>query len=289
MIKVIASGLFSTIQDLGRFGHRNHGVPVSGAMDQESSALANRLLGNDAHAPLIEFTASGPVLEFSTDANIAITGAFFSPKINDVVVKMNRVVRVEKGERLSFTSPETGVRGYVSIAGGFKAENVLGSCSFYPGITTMNKLQKGDSLEFDPEAQGGTTKSSAVTIPSPQFNEGPLVVYKGPEFGLLNTDIQNLLQKKPFKISSQSNRMAYVLESAENISAKGIITTPVQPGTVQLTPSGSLHILMRDAQTTGGYARIFQLSEKAINALAQKRAGEQVCFKIIDPPFDTPS
>ena len=79
--------------------------------------------------------------------------------------------------------------------------------------------------------------------------------------------------------------MAYWLEHSEDVSAKDIITAPVQPGTVQMTPVGKVIVLMRDAQTTGGYARIFQLTNNSIDLLAQKRAGETVSFKIMDPFF----
>jgi allophanate hydrolase subunit 2 len=49
---------------------------------------------------------------------------------------------------------------------------------------------------------------------------------------------------------------------------------------VQLTPSGTLIILTRDCQVTGGYPRILQLSEKAINILSQKTAGQKIEFSI---------
>ena len=39
MVKVIKPGLNSTIQDLGRFGYQDYGVPVSGSMDQYSAKL----------------------------------------------------------------------------------------------------------------------------------------------------------------------------------------------------------------------------------------------------------
>ena len=81
-------------------------------------------------------------------------------------------------------------------------------------------------------------------------------------------------------VSSESNRMAYILKGWEGFSAQEIITAPVRPGTVQLTPSGQCLVLMRDAQTTGGYPRILQLSEKAINMLAQKQTGTQIAFKL---------
>lgn len=65
--------------------------------------------------------------------------------------------------------------------------------------------------------------------------------------------------------------MAYQLNETLENSLSPIITSAVLPGTVQWTPNGHLIILMRDAQTTGGYPRILQLSESAINLLSQKK------------------
>jgi allophanate hydrolase subunit 2 len=73
--------------------------------------------------------------------------------------------------------------------------------------------------------------------------------------------------------------MAYLLEGG-HISLPEIISAPVQPGTVQITPSGNCIVLMRDAQTTGGYARIGQLPEESISQLAQKRAGEEIILQM---------
>jgi len=57
-----------------------------------------------------------------------------------------------------------------------------------------------------------------------------------------------------------------------------MLTSAVLAGTVQLTPSGRLIILMRDCQVTGGYPRILQLSEESINTLAQKTTGDSFSF-----------
>ncbi|MCO4822396.1 MAG: allophanate hydrolase subunit 2 family protein, partial [Flavobacteriaceae bacterium] len=61
-----------------------------------------------------------------------------------------------------------------------------------------------------------------------------------------------------------------------------IITSLVMPGTVQLTPSGKLIVLMRDCQATGGYPRVLQLSDMAINVMAQKKTGDVIQFNIKD-------
>ena len=72
------------------------------------------------------------------------------------------------------------------------------------------------------------------------------------------------------------------LSSAANIEnqLKPILTSGVLPGTVQLTPSGELIILMRDCQVTGGYPRVLQLTEEAINILAQKTTKDKIQFEL---------
>ena len=74
MIEIIKSGLYSTIQDLGRFGYENYGVPISGSMDQLSSVLSNKLLGNNDNDAVMEITMTGPILKFLEETKICITG-----------------------------------------------------------------------------------------------------------------------------------------------------------------------------------------------------------------------
>ena len=64
MIKVIKSGFYTTIQDLGRFGYQDFGVPVSGVMDEYSAQFANALLNNDKNDAVLEITMNGPTLQF---------------------------------------------------------------------------------------------------------------------------------------------------------------------------------------------------------------------------------
>jgi allophanate hydrolase subunit 2 len=201
---------------------------------------------------------------------------------------MNCVVVISEGERLSFGTHKQGIRGYLAIKGGFISESILGSSSFYKGITTQSRLQKGDILLFEPNDKAAASTYSKVPVAPLDFSGSTIAVFKGPEYDMLPQSFQKILSYTSFEITSLSNRMAYVLKSEEHCSALGIITAPVQPGTVQLTPSGKVIVLMRDAQTTGGYARILQLTGTAMDQLAQKRAGEKLFFKIVDPPFDIP-
>ena len=149
MIKVIKEGLFSTIQDSGRFGYKNIGIPVSGAMDQASAKLANLLLGNDERSAVLEMTLLGPTLEFMNDTYISITGADMNPVLNKQKILLNKTLLINKGDILCLSHSTNGMRSYLGVKGGFNSETKLGSKSFYRGITKREKLIKNDKIKFD--------------------------------------------------------------------------------------------------------------------------------------------
>ena len=64
MVEVLQGGLQSLIQDVGRTGYRDFGVPVSGAMDCDALRIANWLVGNPLHTAVIEMTMTGAFLKF---------------------------------------------------------------------------------------------------------------------------------------------------------------------------------------------------------------------------------
>lgn len=280
MIKVVTPGLNTTLQDLGRFGYRSMGVPLSGAMDQHAAKSANQLVQNPENTTVLEFTLMGPTLYFEKNATIAITGATFSAKLNNTEIPLNEALEITKGSTLTFNNPIHGLRGYLAIKGGFKTESVLGSTSFYTGITEKARIETGDTLYFSTEKDSVEIYYSEKISPI-SFSENKIKVFEGPEFELLPETIRKQLLQNEYTISSESNRMATLLNGVGELSANEIITAPVQPGTVQLTPSGKLIILMRDSQTTGGYARVLQLTENAINRLAQKRPQQSIQFELL--------
>ena len=84
-----------------------------------------------------------------------------------------------------------------------------------------------------------------------------------------------------FKIDPLCNRMGYQLKNKfPALKNNEIITSITIPGTVQITPSGKLIVMMRDCPTTGGYARILQLTDMAINQLAQKKENDRFKFDL---------
>ena len=112
MIKVLKSGLFSTIQDKGRFGYGEFGVPKSGAMDLFSFELANTLLSNAVNDAVLEITMIGPKLQFMIDTQIVISGANISPHLNDSLIHNNKVYNVKRNDILSFKVLKSGLHAY---------------------------------------------------------------------------------------------------------------------------------------------------------------------------------
>lgn len=275
------SGLFTSVQDLGRPGYRRYGVPISGAMDQQSAALANLLTNNPLGAPLLEITLVGPELEFTAPTVIAISGADMAPTLDGYPVSMNAALPVLAGQRLRFGKPAYGVRTYLAVMGGWQTEMVLGSCSQYAPVTEKSALANGEKLHYQPHDEA--PKSHAhVKIDRSLFIHSSLKCTPGPEYALLKQDMKAALRQSSFTIGTNS-RMGYQLESPDMPSNElQIITSQVAPGTIQLTPSGRLMALMQDAQVTGGYPRVLQLTRESINRLAQKATGEVVRFNISD-------
>lgn len=282
MIEIIKSGLYTTIQDLGRFGYENFGVPISGAMDQTSSKLTNKLLGNNINDAVMEITMTGPTINFLEETKICITGADISPLINNTCVNLNRVYHIKKGDILKFGKLKYGFRSYLGVRGGFMTEIIMGSRSMFSNITKSNRLEAGDSLKIKRLVKTKTKEHFVNDDFLGHIKNNVIEVLKGPEFNKLTAKQKNFLFNKEFTISNNNNRMAYQLNEQIDNKINPIITSLVMHGTVQLTPSGKIIILMRDCQTCGGYPRILQLSKKSIDKLSQKHTLNKMKFKLIN-------
>jgi len=180
MLKVLKPGLYTTVQDLGRYGHRDIGVPIAGAMDVESVKKANLLLENDENDAVLEITMTGPTLQFDTDTYISLSGAHIVATLNNEPIDNYSVIKIGKGDILSYGRLELGFRGYIAIKGGFQTKKVLDSRSqFYP-VTKSARLKDGDELPYS-ETKNYEPKLSEVKIEE-HFENNILKVYKGPEF-----------------------------------------------------------------------------------------------------------
>lgn len=280
MVKVIKTGFYSTIQDLGRYGFQQFGVPVSGSIDLYSARIANAILHNDENEAVLEITMTGPTLQFNCDTIICVSGADISPKLNNKPIKLNSIVNIKKDDTLSFGQLKYGFRCYLAVFGGFQTEMIMNSRSMYKVITSQNVLSVNDELSISEHINSIIKSNASIKVNTAHFSSKEIKVYKGPEFDLLTKTQQRCLLSEEFSISKDNNRMAYQLVEPLKNNLKPIITSLVLPGTVQLTPSGKLIILMRDCQTTGGYPRVLQLKESSINVLSQKFTGNSIQFNL---------
>lgn len=287
-LAVIDGGLFTTVQDEGRFGFRKYGVPVSGVMDNSAFELVNSLVGNAPDTPVLEMTLKGGRYRFESDSVIAFAGANMNPTVNGKSVELNSTLKISAGDILEFEYARRGCRCYLGIRGVWEIEKILGSYSTYNegnfgGIEGRN-LQKGDQLhwkEIQADFQSYTLSQKEI----PYYSSKLTVEFiPGPEWNWLSKKEQDKFLSTEFKISSESNRMGIRLNSDFQIEAKSkeMVSSGVIPGIIQLPPNGSPILLMKDGQTVGGYPRIGKVLDIHLNRVAQVPPNGTIRFKKSD-------
>lgn len=271
--KVIETGMYTSIQDEGRLGWRHQGVPVSGPMDRESFTRANTLLGNMPNAACLEITQLGPTLLFNDPTWVGVSGAPLLIHKNGEEQAMGVPIFCALGDVLRLGPMQKGVRSYLAFQGGLQTDRFLGSRSqFYP-ISPKATLEKGIKLYFNalttqpPEAKKVTYDTASLA------EKNSLMVHKGLDWDACPKAIRRALFSKTLCIGS-NNRMGYRIQADLPTTDLQPLSGIVLPGTVQLTPGGNLLIAMQDGQVTGGYLRILQLDQAAINYLAQQTTGK---------------
>jgi len=284
VFQALKPGLFTTVQDLGRYDCLKYGVPISGAMDTFSLIAANLLVANDQNDACLEITLIGPELQALTTTQIAITGGIASPKVNGQSVPMWETLAVQEGDVVSFGKMESGCRAYLSIKGGIDAPLVLGSRSTYVrggfGGIDGRKLKTGDTIEaFD--APSLTTEFSMPEELVPQFtNHFQARVVLGPQDDMFTERGMHAFLSSPYRVTPEADRMGYRLEGqvVEHKGKADIISDALLPGAVQIPKSGKPMVIMRDAQTTGGYPKIAVVISSDVSLLGQAKPNDTIEF-----------
>ncbi|MFK7937207.1 MAG: 5-oxoprolinase subunit PxpB [Saprospiraceae bacterium] len=283
---ILKAGLHTTIQDNGRSGYQSQGVPVGGAMDKKAMQIANQLVENQPNTPVIEITLLGPKIQFHTATQIAITGANLSAKINGKAIEYYRTINIQQDDILSFGFPKMGCRTYVAIRGEWEIKRWLGSASAAStntvALTPDSYLKKGNQLIIKslPFVQiKKTTPPNTIDYNSP-FTIRVLPSIEFEQFP--RRSIAHFFSQI-HTISPDSNRMGYRLQTTliDFSPPQELISSGVVPGTIQITNSGQPIILMRDAQTTGGYYRFLNVISEDLDRLAQAKPGDKIRFELI--------
>jgi antagonist of KipI len=295
---IIKPGILDTIQDLGRNGYGNWGISPGGAMDRYAAEVANLLVGNCKREAVIEVHFPGPQILFEQNTLIAITGADFSPAVNDEGIPRWQPVVIRKNTILHFPSLVQGGRCYISVHGGFCMQKWLNSYSTNlkaaVGGWEGQPLKKGDELPFNENTiyfAGLLKEESNFEILPWRVNIEKLYRYPheigfipGNEWKNLSPSSQAAFLENNFLIHPSSDRMGYQLNgvSLSLREPKEQLSSAVSFGTVQLLPTGQLIVLMADHQTMGGYPRIAHVISAHLPKLAQLRPSDCIQFKMTD-------
>lgn len=291
----------STIQDMGRYQYLSQAVPLCGAMDTLSARIANKAIGNGDNAAVIEFTYADAEFISETDLLIAYAGNGAILKSGERELPCDRPLFIPSGTIIKLTNNPFGCRTYLAIAGGWDVPEILGSRSTFltAGFGGMDgrALKKGDNLK-NMASQSVITQKILKSFNGGKINYPEWCI---PRQSLLPADRKVIrivpanefvwfdgrsiagFLSAPYIIGQQSNRMGYHLEGAVLHRVKGdeLLSTAVAPGTIQVTGSGSLVLLMADCQTTGGYPRIAQVAAVDMPLCAQLKPGDMLNFKEI--------
>lgn len=316
--RILQTGLLATIQDAGRFGWREYGVPQSGAADIDSLTVANILVGNDRNEAALEILPGGFTVSFERDTLIALTGADMSAEatLNGITKPLPsyRPVLMRSGATLRMKNPQSGLRSYIAFAGCIDTPLSLGSRSTYEraglGGIGGRALQKGDVIGCKPNTpknaavmrffnRSNTARSALQDLPflatrwslhvksvSGKRSSVTLRVIRGAEYDNLTEVSKEALFGQRLRVLPNSDRMGLRLRTeqeggfAANI-AQQLVSRAVMPGTVQLPPDGQPIVLLADSQTTGGYPVIAHVISVDVPRAAQVRANDYIIFEEI--------
>ncbi|MBC6111440.1 biotin-dependent carboxyltransferase family protein [Pedobacter fastidiosus] len=300
-IKILKPGMLSSIQDLGRMDYLDQAIPVSGAMDQLSARIANKAVGNSDSDAVIEFTYAAAEFKAETEILIAYAGDGATLSVNGEKLQAERPIFIPSETVIKLVNNPDGARTYLAVAGGWNVPEVLGSNSTYLtagfGGYGGRTLKAGDHLKsflnlsesssiILRELKGDKIKYLSWNIPKalllPQDRK-TIRVFPAKEFTWFDSQSIIGFLSDSFSIGLNSNRMGYHLEGNKinRVEKDELLSTAVFPGTIQVTGSGNLVLLMADCQTTGGYPRIAQVASVDLPLCAQLKPGNSIRFSEI--------
>jgi biotin-dependent carboxylase-like uncharacterized protein len=300
MIHVISPGLQTTVQDGGRIGFYEVGMPPSGAMDKYSYIVSNLLVGNNESAATLEITYLGPVLEFQVDTIIALTGGEIPPKINGKSVPMWEALSIKAGDQLSFDFVKQGARVYLAVAGGISVPLIMGSRSTYTlcGIGGLEgrPLQANDMLEIGNDTIRPTNVGTRIAdhlIPS-FSNRHEIRVVLGLCSYRLTEESKERFFSIDWSVTPEANRVGYrfkgerlnFVEREQPFGAgsnpSNVVDLGYPIGSIQVPDGVEPIALLNDAVTGGGYATIATIISADLNKMGQIKTNETVKFVSVD-------
>jgi biotin-dependent carboxylase-like uncharacterized protein len=279
MIEVLAAGPATTVQDLGRDGYGHLGVPGAGAVDRLNLRIANRLVGNPDAAAALEMAAEGVSLRFDTDLRVALTGGTLELQLDGAPAPMYQTLFVKAGMELRCGRVLQGWRSYLSLAGGLRAEPVLGSRST-DSLARLGPaaLMAGTRLQAGPVS---LSDEGVYMRSAPRYlGSARLRILAGPHQEWFSPEALLALRTAKFRVSSQSDRIGLRLEgqTLRRLKEAELPSMGMVEGAIQVPGSGQPIVLMSNHGATGGYPVIANVIAADMHLAAQLAPGAEVSF-----------
>lgn len=298
-IKVNDAGIMTTIQDLGRPGFYHLGIPVGGAMDRLAMRAANLLVGNDEGMAVLEAVFTGPVLEFTEDATVAVCGAEIPPLIDGEEQPTWTALSVGKGQVLSFDFLKSGARAYIAVSGGINTPPALGSRSTYPigtlGGIEGRAVQSGDTLPLGFSGRSRPGTSIPEELRRLPCNPAELRVVPGLySHRVTEKSLQGFFEDT-WTVANDADRMGYRFNGGNTLdfvpreqpysagSNPSNITDACYPyGSIQVPNGIEPIVLHRDAVSGGGYFMLGTVISADMDLIGQLQPNMPTRFVEVD-------
>ena len=297
-IEVLDGGLLTTVQDGGRHGLYNTGIPPSGAMDDFSFRVANLLVGNAEDAAALEVTYLGPKLRFVEDRTVAVTGADMPPKVDGTSHPTWEAFQVEAGETLSFDHLRAGARAYIAVAGGIDVPEVLGSRSTYARVALGGydgrRLQPGDELPVGTPSRAAAkrVKANVDEDARPTFaKENEVRVILGLYDHRLTDESLEAFLEADWTVTTDADRVGYRYRAVELEFVPrteipfGVGSAPWNTcslnypfGVIQVPGGVEPIVLMKDGVSGGNYASVGTVISADLDRVAQTKTHDKTRF-----------
>lgn len=299
-IEVVAPGLATTVQDLGRPGYYHLGIPMSGAMDQLALIAANLLVGNDEGAAGLEAVFMGPELRFTQDAMIAVCGADLPATLDGAPVPGWTGVPVNAGQTLAFDYLRQGARAYLAVTGGIDAPLVLGSRSTYAlgglGGIEGRALKAGDRLGIG----AGRPAAAGRSLPE-ALRRGPVAgpvelrMLPGLYWHRITQAAGARFLADTWKVAPEADRIGYRFRGGAPLDfvpreapfgagsdPSNIVDACYPYGSIQVPGGTEPIVLHRDAVSGGGYMMVGTVISADMDLIGQLQPHTSVRFVEVD-------
>jgi biotin-dependent carboxylase-like uncharacterized protein len=298
-LEILKPGLSTTVQDLGRPGYYNLGIPVSGAMDTYALTAANLLVGNEEGDAALEAVFLGPEIKFGADATVAVAGAEIPPKIDGVEQPTWTALPVKAGQVLSFGYLKSGARAYIAISGGVDVPVVLGSRSTYPlgglGGHEGRPLKAGDRLAVGAAKKAAKASRAVGSDLRRGAGAQALRVMTGLYWHRVTAEAGKRFFEDTWKVAPEADRIGYRFRGGHPLEfvprhqpfgagsdPSNIVDSCYPYGSIQVPGGTEPIILHRDAVSGGGYFMIGAVISADMDLIGQLQPHHAVGFEAVD-------